>query len=193
MAEPTDAYPESATQGGREVSGDGEAALRDALAEHGGDLAAAIEATDELDDILTTAVLVVASADDAEVDHVTESTTNLVEAVDGLTTAEAAAFAGEVGANADDLASTMETVLELEREGHLEELVELAEQLSALEIEPEAVAGANTFLAAVADAESEAEPVGFLGMLRGLRSADARAGLGYLVEVVKAIGRRRRK
>lgn len=193
MAEPTDSYPESATKGGREERGDGESALRDALAEHGGDLAGAVEATDELDDILTTAVLIVASADEAEVDHVTESAANLVEAADGLSTAEAAALASEVGENADDLAETLETVLALQREGHLEELVELAEQLSALELEPEAVAGANTFLAAVADAEDDAEPVGLLGALRGLRSADARAGLGYLLEILKATGRRRRE
>lgn len=193
MAEPTDSYPESATKGGREERGDGEAALRDALAEHGGDLAEAVEATDELDDVLTTAVLILASADEAEIDHVTESTANLVEAADGISTAEAADLAGDVGESADDLAAVLETLLDLQREGHLEELVELAERLSALEMEPEAVAGANTFLAAVADAEDDAEPVGLLGALRQLRSADARAGLGYLLEILKATGRRRRE
>lgn len=212
MADRTDSYPESATHGGRkaasadegkaeaegeggtegkaEAKGKGEAALREALDERGEDLAAAVEATDELSDVLATAVLVVASADEDEIAHVTESTANLLQAADGLSTEETAALARQVGTNADDLATVLETLLAVEREGHLDELVGLARQLSALEVEPEAVAGANTFLAAVADAERDAEPVGLLGALRELRTADARAGLGYLVAILKAQGRR---
>lgn len=192
MAEPSESYPETATHGVRKdaATGDGEAALRAALAEHGDDLAAAIEASDELDDVLETAVLILASADEMEVEHVTDSSVHLLHAVDGLTTADAADLAGEVGANAGELSTVLETLLELEREGHLDELVALSKQLSALEVEPEAVAGANTLLAAVGDAERESEPVGLLGALRALRHPDARAGLGYLVATLKAVGRR---
>lgn len=192
MAEPSESYPESATHGSRadrEGDGEGEAALRAALDEHGGDLAAAVQRTDELSELLTTAILVIASADEDELEHVTESTANLVEAADGITTAEAADLAGDVGENAGDLATVLETLLELEREGHLEDLVALSKQLSALEMDDDAIAGANTLLSAVGAAERQSEPVGLLGALRALRGADARAGLGYLVGILKAIGR----
>jgi hypothetical protein len=194
MAEPRDSYPESATHGSRgdDDRGDGEAALRAALAEHGDELAAAVERTDELEELLRTAILVAASADETELEYVTDSTANAVAAADGLTTGEAAKLAAQVGGNANDLATVLETVLELERGGHLEELVALARQLSALEVEPATVEGANTVLAAIGDAERESEPVGLVGLLRGLRTADARAGLGYLLAILRSLGRRRR-
>jgi len=244
VADRTESYPESATHGARRTTsdGEGEAALRGALDEHGEDLAAAVAASDELADVLATAVLIVASADETEIEYVTESSANLVEAVDGLTTAEAAALAGQVGENGDELSATLETVLELERAGHtddlvriasafseslspaeveelatmfeehgsemvdavdvlldlaredhLEDLVDLAAATSALEIEPAAIEGANTVLAAVGDAQREAEPVGLLGLLAGLRGRDARAGMGYLLALLRAQGRRFRE
>jgi uncharacterized protein YjgD (DUF1641 family) len=241
MAEPTDSYPEAATNGARKAStnGDGEAALEAALAAHGEDLADLVEGTDELQDALATAILIVASADDDEVEYVTSSTANLVEAVDGLSTDEAAALAGDLGENADDLAAALETVLELQREGHLddlvtiatgfsgslsaeevealstmleedgsdvvealdvvlelqregslEELVDLADTLSTLDIDADAAAGLDRLLGAVGEAEREAEPVGLLGFLRRLGGQDVRAGLGYVLAILKAQGRR---
>ncbi|WP_135819635.1 DUF1641 domain-containing protein [Halostella litorea] len=243
MAEPRDAYPETATKGGRDEGGDaeGEAALRAALAEHGEDLAGVVGTTDEIDDLLTTAILVIASADDEEVQHVTESTANLVKAADGLSTDGAADLAAELGDSADDLAVTLDTVLELQRAGHLddlvtiatafseslspgeveelattledngdelvgaldvvlelqredqlEDLVTLAKTFSAIEADADTVRGLNTVLAAVGEAERESEPVGVLGLFRKLRGRDARAGLGYLVSLLKAQGRRLR-
>jgi len=244
MAEPTDSYPSSATNAARKerTNGEGRAELEDALDEHGADLAAAVERTDELGDALTTAILVLASADEDELDHVTESTANLVAAADGLTTEAAADLAEELGENAEDLSATLDTVLdlqrsghlddlttvaaafaeslspeeveelattveehggelvdaldvvlELQREGHLEGLVDLARAFSSLEVEEETVEGLNAVLGAVGDAQEEAEPVSLLGSLRRLRSKDARAGLGYLIALLKAQGRRIRE
>lgn len=243
MAEPTNSYPESATQGGREATtdGEGEAALEAALAEHGESIADAVDRTDELADLLTTAILVVANADKAELEHVTDSTANLVEAADGLTTEEAAELATTVGDSADDLSDSLATVLALQREGHLddlvriatafseslspeeveklattvedsgtevvealdvvlvlqreghlEELVDLATTLSTLDIDADAARGMNTLLGALGEAERDSQPVGPLGALRQLRTRDARAGLGYLVAILKAQGRRLR-
>lgn len=195
MAEPRESYPETATNAARKAAGDvdGEAALREALAANGDELAAVVDSADELQDVLATAVLIVASADEAELDHVTESTANLVAAADGLSTEAAAALATDVGENADDLSAALDTVLELQREGHLDDLVDLAKTLSALDVEPETVAGLNDVLAAVGEARRDPEPVGLLGLLGGLRSRDARAGLGYLVALLKAQGRRVRE
>jgi len=194
MAEPTDAYPDAATNaGGTADTADGEAALRDALDAHGEDLAAAIERSDELQDLLETAILVAATADADEIEHLTESTANLVQAADGLSTAETVALAEDVGDSGEDLAEALAVVLELQREGHLEDLVDLAKTLSALDVDPETVQGLNTVLGAVGEAERESEPVGVLGLLRGLRSRDARAGMGYLLALLKAQGRRLRR
>lgn len=240
MAKPQESYPETATNGNeaREQADDGEAALRAVLAE--GD--SAID-TDELSDILTTAILIAASADETEIDHITESTANLIEAADGLTTAETAELAHEVGANADELSATLETVLELERDGHLddlvtittafsgalspseitdlatmldengselvetldilldlqreehlEDLIDIVKPLSALEVEQETVEGLNTVLGAVGETQTqvqrESHPDGLVAMLTALWSRDARAGLGYVISLLKALGRR---
>lgn len=244
MADPSESYPESATLGGdaKRTNGETPESLRVALAEHGEELAAAIETTDELSDILTTAIIVAASADEAELDHVTNSTANLVEAADGLTTDQAAQLASELGENADDLSDALETVLELQRTGNLddlvsiasafseslsadeveelgtmleqngsdlvdaldvvlelhredqlEDLVALAETLSTLEIDQDTADGLNTVLGAVGEAQRTSEPVSLLGLLRGFGSKDARAGLGYLLSLLKAQGRRVRR
>ncbi|WP_121823514.1 DUF1641 domain-containing protein [Halostella salina] len=244
MANPSNSYPETATKGGREDKGsaEGEAALRAALAEHGEELAGVVETTDELDDLLTTAILVIASADDEEVQHITDSTANLVRAADGLSTDEAADLAEDLGEDADDLSLTLDTVLELQRAGHLDDLVRLAtafseslspeeveelattleengndlvgaldvvlklqredqlddlvnlaQAFSALDVDDDTVTGLNNVLAAVGEAERESEPVGIFGFLKQLRTKDARAGLGYLVSLLKAQGRRERE
>jgi uncharacterized protein YjgD (DUF1641 family) len=241
VAKPRDSVPESATNAARNAAGDGdgEAALREALAAHGDDLAAAVERTDELGDVLATAILVTASADESDLDRVTATTANLVGAVDGLATEEGAALAADVGGNADELSAALETVLDLQREGHLEDLatvaaalaeslspdeteelatmleengtefvealdlvldlqregrledlVGLARTLSVLEVDEDAAAGLNSFLASVAEAERDSEPLGVFGALRQLRTRDARAGIGYLVAILKAQGRR---
>jgi len=243
MAEPTDAYPEEATKGGNpRENGDGAVALDETLDEHGGDLAAALDRTDEAADLVETAIIVLASADEDEIEALTESTGNLVEAADGLTTEGAARLATEVGENGDDLRDALQTVLalqrdghlddlatiaeafseslspdevdelatlleesgaetiealdlvlELQREGQLEDLVALAGTLSALEIDADTAAGLNTVLASVGEARRESEPVGLIGFVRGLGSRDARAGLGYLLALLRAQGRRLRE
>jgi uncharacterized protein YjgD (DUF1641 family) len=243
MAEPQRSVPESATLGAAKerVDGDGTGreALERALAAHGEDLAAAVDRTDELDDALTTAILVAASADDDEVEYITDSAANLVRAADGLSTDGAADLANELGDNADDLSASMETlvtlqqqghlddlvrvatafseslspseldrlagmletgggdvvdalerVLELQQTGQLDELLDLAETASALELDDDGVAALNEVLGAVGDARRDAEPVGFLGAVGALRGADARAGLGYALELLQALGRR---
>lgn len=194
MAEPTESYPEAATAGGEDdETGAGEAALREALDDHGEALAAAIERSDEVSDALETAILMIATADEDEIEYLADSTANLIRAADGLATDDAADLADDIGAASDELAEALDLVLELQREGHLEDLVALAKTLSVLDIDPQTAEGLNTVLGAVGDAERKHEPVGLLGFLRGLRSRDARAGLGYLLALLRAQGRRLRR
>lgn len=193
MADRTESVPESATLGGKDDVDSGEAALRAALDEHGDELATVVDSTDELQELISTALLVVASAEDEEIDYATDTVVHLYQAVDGLATEDAATLAGDVGENAEDLSAALDALVELNREGNLDEFVELATQLSALELDPDAVAGMNTLLAAVGDAQQESEPLGFIDAVGELWSRDARAGLGYLVTVLKAVGRRHRQ
>jgi uncharacterized protein YjgD (DUF1641 family) len=80
--------------------------------------------------------------------------------------------------------------LELQRAGHLEELLELGATASALDLDDEGVAALNDLLGAAGDARRDAEPVGLVGAFRAVRGADARAGLGYLMSLLRALGRR---
>lgn len=243
MAEPQSSYPETATLGGREAPLDeeGEDALRRALAANGEDLAAVIDQTDQAEDLLRTAILVAASADEDELERITDSTSNLVRAADGISTEGTADLAADLGANADDLSDALDSVvalqheghlddlltlatafseslspaevaelatmleengtdlvesldavLELQREGHLADLVETAKVVSTLEIDESTAQGLNDLLSAVGEAQRESEPVGLFGALRRLAGRDAREGLGYLVTVLKAQGRRLR-
>lgn len=218
-----------------------EEALRTILEEYGDDYAAA-KYTDGLKNILETAVLVLASADDEEVGYVTDTMVTLVEAADAVSTDSTVALAEGVGENADALAELLEAVgrlqhqghvdmfvritetlsasldeeeaeelavvlgdngseaaaaidsmMELQREGHLDNLVELAKTLSALDIDEPTVAGLNRMLNAVGEAEQEPKPVGLLGAVRSFGRRDVRTSLGYLMNVLKALGRRLRK
>lgn len=196
MANPQQDYPEEATKGGHDGStGEGEAALRAALDEHGEEIAAALDRTDEIDDLLVTAILVIASADDEEIENVTESVSALIEAGDGLATAETADLATTLGENADELSDALDLLLDLQREGDLEELLDTAQMLTALDIDEDTVRGLNRLLGAVGAAERAADEdagegsTGLLGTLRAFGSADIRSGLRYLAGFLRALGR----
>lgn len=242
MAEPQRSVPEAATNREPPRPADGEEALRAAIEAYGGEYADAAEYTDELEDVLRTAIVVLASADEADVEHVTDSLVALVNAADGISTEGTVALAEGVGENGAELAATLETlvelqrdghldtfvtlaeafseslspeeaehlaetihdnadefagaldsVLELEREGDLDDLVATAQTLSALDIDENAVAGMNRFFGAIGDAERDAESMGLLGTIRSLGNADVRAGLGYLIALLKAQGKRLRR
>lgn len=169
----------------------GHAALHAAIEAHGEDLATAVEHTDTVADLLDTVILTIAAAEDDEVDRVTESLSSLVRAADALSTEETAALAAAIGENADDLTAALDRLLALERDGHLNALVDLAAAASHLDLDRDAIDGASRVAAGVAAAERDAESTGPLGALWSLRSRDGRAGLGYLVAAVRGIGRTR--
>ena len=242
MAKPTESYPETATNRARKNGADdGQVAIEDALASNGETLAAAIDRSDELNNALETAILVVATADEEELDELTGSAVNLIAAAEGISTEGTAELATDLGENAEELSDSMElvvalqegghlddlaalataftdslsaeeldrlsrmlaengselvaaleAVVELQEDGQLEPLLETANTLSALEIDDEAVAGLNNLLGAVGDAQRVSKPTGLRGILRGLRSRELRASLGYLLTVLRALGRRLR-
>lgn len=191
MAEPTTGVPDDALNVEAERPKEGEEALRAVLETYGGDYAAAAEYTDELENLIETAIIVIASADEDDVDNVTQSLVTLVEAGDALSTEGTVALAENVGENSEELGGALESVLELQRDGKLDDLVETAGALAALDIDEGTVESLNRLLGAVEEAEN-AEPVGPIGFLRSLSGRDVRAGMGYLLAVLRGVGRRLR-
>lgn len=186
----------STTEGGRngatteDARSPGEAALRDAIDDHGEEVAAVLERSDEATELLDTVVLMIASAEEEDVEYLANALSSLVRTADGAATEETVALAEYVGENGTDVTETLDKLVALDREGQLDELLELGETLSGLDLDEESVATLNRLLAAVEDAEDGAEPTGVLGAVRSVRGRDARAGLGFLVSFLRATGRR---
>ncbi|GGL64899.1 DUF1641 domain-containing protein [Halocalculus aciditolerans] len=190
MAKPTTKIPDSARNVDTERPQEGEEALRAVLETYGGDYADAAEYTDELEDILETAVLVLASADDDEVDYVTDSVVTLVQSADAISNEGTVALAEGVGENSDELADALDSVIGLQKSGDLDALIEKAPLLAELDIDETTIDTLNRVLDAVDEAEKESEPTGLFGAMRALSSAEGRAGLGYAISVLKGIGSR---
>mgnify|MGYP002762975518 CR=1 FL=1 len=167
---------------------EGEQALREAVDEHGEQLAAALEHTDEFEDLLETVVLVVSTADEDEIAHVVGSLTNLVAAADDLSSDEMTRLVAMAREDGDALADALSLLVDLQRDGSLAALLDTARTLSALEVDDDAADGLNRLTAALGDAERTAEPVGPLGFARSLFGRDVRAGLGYLRALLRSLG-----
>ncbi|WP_253736662.1 DUF1641 domain-containing protein [Halohasta salina] len=208
MAEPTESVPETATnrarKNGADGEGDGQAAVDDALSANAERLAALIHSSDEVEDALETAILVIASADEEELDEITDSAANLVTAADGLSTDGAAMLATELGENADELSASLDTVVTLQQDGHLDDLVTLAtaftDSLSADEIDrlstvlaergPELVAA----LEAVTELQKNGELDALLETAVTLSALDVdREAVRGLNDVLGAVGEARRE
>jgi len=107
-----------------------------------------------------------------------------------LDQADAERLADTVGENADEIADLLDRVMEMQQAGELEALLDLASTLSAVEVDEDTARGLTSLLSAVGEAERTSEPVGLLGLFGALSGRNARAGLGYVVEVLKGVGSR---
>jgi uncharacterized protein YjgD (DUF1641 family) len=186
----------STTEGGRngatteDAKSPGEAALRAAIDEHGEDVAAVLERGDEASELIDTVVLMIASAEEEDIEYLADALSSLVRTADGAATEETVALAEYVGENGAEATETLDKLLELDRQGTLDDLLELGETLSELDVDAESVETLNHLLASVEEAEAEAEPTGVLSAVGAVRGRDAKAGLGYLVALLRATGRR---
>ncbi|MFB6070664.1 MAG: DUF1641 domain-containing protein [Halanaeroarchaeum sp.] len=177
-----------------------------------------LERSGTLDD-LTDAANAISLAADAMDDEMVVSLvgmgSTLAEAGDGLATDGTVRMAESVGENADDLDAALSKMVELERDGTLDDLLEASNAISlaadAMDDEMivsvmgmvgdlgQAADGAaqtnaiRTFQAMTdaldeaADFE-EAEPVGMLGMLSKMRDPEVQQGIGFLMALAKAFG-----
>lgn len=188
-----------------------------AIEEHPEAFAGFVERLDAVNELLDVIELGTAAMDDQMIRELSETSTILAESADGLATPDTAALADSVGANATELESALQRLLELERAGTLADLTELADGVSlamaALDDEmvrtisgagtglgeladtasdPDTVRGFETLMTAVgeaADPEESTERVGMVGLLRALRDPEVQRGLGFVLAIARITGR----
>jgi len=191
--------------------------LEAAIAENPEAVAELVERLDAVNELLDVLSLGEGALSDEMVRELSATGSTLAESADGLATDETVALAEAVGENGDELREALDTLLELQRSGTLDELAEIAEvgSLATAALDDEMVAslagtgaalgevaqtaadddtrdGVETLLKGVGEAESESpERVGAVGLLRGVRDPEVQYGLGYLLAVASAIGRER--
>ena len=194
---------------------DPEADLEAAIAENPEAVAEFVRRLDAVNELLDVLSLGENALTDEMIREVAGTTATLAESADGLATEETVGLAETVGENGAELEAALESVLELQRTGALEELVELGGVASLLSsaLDDEMVAslastgaslgeiadtaagadardGIETTLEGLAAAESEPpERVGPVGLLGAARDPEVQYGLGYVLAIARAIGR----
>ncbi|TKX69500.1 DUF1641 domain-containing protein [Halorubrum sp. SP9] len=193
------------------------AELEAAIRENPEAVAAFVERLDAVNELLDALSLGESALSDEMVRELSATGSTLAESADGLATDETVELAERVGENGDELRAALDTLLELQRSGTLDELAEIAEvgSLATAALDDEMVRslagtgaalgevaqtaadddardGVETLLKGVGEAEREPpERVGAVGLLRGVRDPEVQYGLGYLLAVAGAIGRER--
>ncbi|MFB6130015.1 MAG: DUF1641 domain-containing protein [Salinigranum sp.] len=190
-------------------------ALAEAIEQNPEAVAAFVERLDAVNELLDVLSLGSDALTDDMVAELSSTAATLAEAGDGLATDETVRLAAAVGERGDDLRAALETVVELQRTGTLDELAAVADVLSLasdaltddmvaelastgsslgevadVAAEPGTVRGLQAALRAVGEASDDPpEKVGTLGLLRATRDPDVQTGLGFLIAVARALGR----
>ncbi|WP_144797255.1 DUF1641 domain-containing protein [Halorubrum depositum] len=202
------------------VAGDGVAERSDleaAIEENPEAVAEFVERLDAVNELLDVLSLGENALDDEMVRELSATGATLAESADGIATDETVALAETVGENGGELREALETLVVLQRSGTLDELAEIAEvgSLATAALDDEMVAslagtgaalgevaqtaadddtsdGVETLLTSLGEAEREPpERVGPVGLVRELRDPDVQHGLGYLLALAGALGRKR--
>jgi len=179
-------------------------------------VAAFVERLDAVNELIEVLELGTDALDDDMARSLAGTAATLGESADSLATPETVSLAESVGENGESLGEALETLAALEEQGTLDDLVELAEVVSLVRdaldddmarslagtggslgeladsaAEEDTRDGLTTVLGAVGDAErEEVSPVGPVGVVRASRDEEVQAGLGYLVVLARALGRR---
>lgn len=196
-----------------------ETELEAAIAEDPEAVAEFVRRLDAVNELLDVLALGESALTDEMAREVAGTTATLAESADGLATDGTVGLADTVGKNGADLENALESLLELERSGTLDELVELAQVVSLVSAalddemvrslaktgsslgelaqdsaEEDVRDGVGTMLGGVSAAESEPpERVGPVGLVRATRDPDVQRGLGYLLAAAEGIGRSQRR
>ncbi len=194
-----------------------ESDLEAAIAENPEAVAAFVQRLDAVNELLDLLDLGESAMSDEMVRSLSDTGSTLAESADGLATAETAELADTIGANGAALQEALESLLELQESGALDDIVELAGVLSLVSsaLDDEMVRslsgtgsalgevaqtatddavqdGLETVLTGVGTAEREApSDVGTRGLVSQLRDNDMKRGLAYLLTLAEAIGQSR--
>ncbi|WP_254532601.1 DUF1641 domain-containing protein [Natrinema gelatinilyticum] len=170
---------------------------------------------DSVNELLDVLALGESALTDEMVVELADTGSTILESADGLATDETVVLAEQIGANGSELQDAIETLLRLQRSGTLDELAELAEvgslltaalddemvttlvgtgeslgEVAETAADTDTSAGLEMLLDGIGTAErGDIDPIGPVGMVRGLRDPDVQYGLGYLLAVARAIGR----
>ncbi len=223
---PDDGTDETDTETADSVDTDGETIdtadvdrdeLAAVVAENPEAVAAFVDRLDAVNELLDVVALGESALTDEMVVELAGTASTLAESADGLATPETVELAATVGDNGDDLREAMETLIELQRSGTLDELAELGQvgSLATAALDDgmvRSLAGTGAALGEVADTAADDEvregtktlleglgaaqrnepsKVGTVGLARGLRDPEIQYGLGYVLALSKAIGRSR--
>jgi uncharacterized protein YjgD (DUF1641 family) len=168
----------------------------------------------QVNDLLDASAVATAAMDDGMVMRLAEDGSNLGAAADEAATPELATLGEAVGDNADALAEGVETVVQLQESGTLDDLAAFADTVSLLQAamddemvmtltstgarlgeladtasDDQVAAGLESVLTAVGDATSdEVEPVGLIGLAKALRDPEVKAGMGVALALLKGLG-----
>lgn len=212
---------EADTTDGVEAANDGRGGgkgaldLEDYVAENPDEVARLLERLDLVNKLLNVGDVAVSAMDDAMVESLAGTGTNLAMAADGMATDESVYLGEAVGANATELAEGVETIASLQRTGTLDDLAEFAELASLLQAamddemveslaatgtrlgemadtaaDDDVAAGIENVLVAVGEANAEdPDPIGPIGLLKATRDPEVKAGLGVVIALARALGR----
>lgn len=188
--------------------------LETAIAQNPEAVAAFVERLDAVNELVDVLSLGESALSDEMVRELSATGATLAESADGIATDETVALAATVGENGGELREALETVLDLQRSGTLDDIAELGQvaSLGSAALDDEMVAslagtgaalgevahtaaddeardGLQTVLSSLGAAEdAEPERVGALGLVRATRDPDVQRGLGYLLATARAIG-----
>ena len=196
---------------------DGDADVDDleaAIAENPEAVADFIERLDAVNELLDVVDLGTSAMTDEMVVELSGTAETLAASADGIATDETVGLAESVGANGGELQEALDTLIELQRSGTLDELAELGDvvslgtsamtddmvrslaatgsslgELADTAAQDETRDGLAAMLNSVAAAEqAETVAVGPVGLMKAIRDPEIQHGLGYLLAIAKALG-----
>lgn len=191
--------------------------LTTAIEEHPDEVARFLDRLGLVNEFLDAADVVVSGLDDDMVTELAGTSSTLALAANGLATPETIGLGETVGENAEDLSAAVETLVRLQRDGTLDDLAALGDlvalgsaaldddmvtglahrgerlgELADVAADDDTARGLQTMLMAVGTASaSDPERVGPVGLVRALREPEVQTGMGFLVQLARALGQAR--
>jgi len=197
---------------------DGEAVeatdLEAAIAENPEAVADFIERLDAVNELLDVVDLGTSAMTDEMVVELSGTAETLAASADGIAPAETVGLAESVGETGGELPEALDTLVDLQRSGTLDELAELGDVVSlgtsAMTDEMvRSLAGTGSSLGELADTaaqddtrdgltamlnsvsaaeQAETVAIGPVGLMKAVRDPEIQHGLGYLLAIAKALG-----